>query len=254
MPTLPARVRPRFLAPDLEVDARDSYLPADESRHLTRVLRLGPGAVVSVFDGRGREYLAEVAEVRDARVRLAILEPIAPAAEPAVPLTLVQGLLKGSAMDDVVRDATMMGATVIRPVLTGHVAVKPALATRAENVERWRRVAVASAKQSRRATVPEVHPVSSLGEALAAQPSNLRLLFVEPSAERPTRPLRALLDQPPPSGASLLIGPEGGWTVEEIALAEAASAMLVSLGSLTLRADAAPIAAFAVVRALWDTA
>ena len=59
-------------------------------------------------------------------------------------------------MDEIVRDATMMGATIIQPVVTAHTAVKPAFAKRGENVERWRRIAIASAKQSRRATLPDV--------------------------------------------------------------------------------------------------
>src|SRR5689334_3386660 len=108
MPTLPARVHPRFLAPDLDPAAATAHLPADESRHLTRVLRLGVGAVVSVFDGRGHECLATVAEARDGRVTLSIVERVVPVAEPTVSLTLMIAVLKGAAMDDVVRDATMM--------------------------------------------------------------------------------------------------------------------------------------------------
>src|SRR3982750_4588512 len=104
MPTPPARLRPRFLAPHLTPDALETHLPADESRHLTRVLRLGVDAVVAVFDGRGRECLATGIDARESRVTLRILESIAPVAEPAVTLTLVQAVLKGTAMDDVVRD------------------------------------------------------------------------------------------------------------------------------------------------------
>jgi len=252
MPTPPARLRPRFLAPDLDPGALETQLPADESRHLTRVLRLGVEAIVSVFDGRGHECLAQVVGVRDSRVTLRILESIAPVAEPAVALTLIQAVLKGTAMDDVVRDATMMGAVRIQPVLSEHVAVKSSMALRPENVERWRRVAVASAKQSRRATIPEIAEPMTLDRALHADVAGRRLMFVEPSAGRDTRSPRSLLDQPAPSGVELLIGPEGGWAVEEIDMAEARGATLVSLGSLTLRADAAPIAAIAVVRALWD--
>src|SRR3982751_2947586 len=105
MPTPPARVHPRFLARDLDPASPLAHLPADESQHLTRVLRLGVGAVVSVFDGRGHECLATVLEAHAGRVTLSIVEPIAPVAEPAVPLTLMAAVLKGAAMDDVVRDA-----------------------------------------------------------------------------------------------------------------------------------------------------
>ncbi|MEO7273374.1 MAG: RsmE family RNA methyltransferase, partial [Vicinamibacterales bacterium] len=251
MPTPPARVRPRFLAPDLDPGALEAHLPADESRHLTRVLRLGVDALVSVFDGRGRECLAQVVDARDSRVTLRILQSIVPVAAPAVPLTLVQAVLKGTAMDDVVRDATMMGAVRIQPLLTEHVTVKPALAMRAENVERWRRIAIASAKQSRRATIPEIAEPVPLERALSVDEGGLRLIFVEPSAGRETRSMRSLLDRPAPSGVTLVIGPEGGWAVEEIDLAIQHGALAVSLGALTLRADAMPIAAIAALRTLW---
>src|SRR5687767_14907679 len=99
MTTKPACVRPRFLAPDFDPAASEAWLPADESRHLTRVLRLDAGAVVSVFDGRGGEWLARVTGARDSEVTVAVLEPVEPAAESRVPFTLVQGLLKGAAMD-----------------------------------------------------------------------------------------------------------------------------------------------------------
>ncbi len=196
MPTPPARIRPRFLAPDLTADSLETYLPADESRHLTRVLRLGVDAVVAVFDGRGRECLATVVEARDARVTVRILEALAPIAEPLVRLTLIQAVLKGAAMDDVVRDATMMGAVRIQPVLTEHVTVKAAVAARPENVDRWSRIAVASAKQSRRATVPQIAAPISFERALSADDGSLRLMFVEPSADRATRSVRSFLISP----------------------------------------------------------
>ena len=252
MPPPPARVHPRFLAPDLDPGAAEARLPPDESRHLTRVLRLGPGAVVALFDGHGRECLARVTDARADRVVLAIIERTAPAAQPQVPLTLVQAVLKGAAMDDVVRDATMMGVAGIQPVMTEHVAVKTVLATRAGNVDRWRRIAVASAKQSRRATIPVIAAPVEIARALAVDEGGLRLIFVEPSAGRDTRTLRSLLDHPAPAAVTLLLGPEGGWAAGEIDLAVQRGAVPVSLGSLTLRADAMPVAAIAAVRMLWE--
>ena len=252
MPTPPARVHPRFLAPEFDPAAPTAHLPPDESRHLTRVLRLGVGAFVSVFDGRGHECLATVAEAHDTRVTLTIVEPIAPVAEPGVSLTLMIAVLKGAAMDDVVRDATMMGAARIRPVLTEHVAVKPSVVLRAENVDRWKRVAIAAAKQSRRATIPEVAAPVTFDAAMSRDDPGLRLMFVEPSARQETRSVRSLLGQPAPSHLTLLVGPEGGWAAGEIDLATARGALPVSLGSMTLRADAMPIAAIAIVRLLWE--
>jgi 16S rRNA (uracil1498-N3)-methyltransferase len=252
MTTKPARARPRFLAPDLDPASAETRLPLDESRHLTRVLRLEAGAVVSVFDGRGHEFLARVTDARDALVRLALLEPVQSTPESPVRFTLVQAILKGAAMDDVVRDATMMGAAAIQPALTQHLAVKPALAARRENVDRWRRIAVASAKQSRRATVPDVREPVALEGALSAQSADPVFMFVEPSAGRATRPVRAVVGSAQPARAALVVGPEGGWAAEELDFAEGAGVVLLTLGQLTLRAEAVPMAAMAIFRMLWE--
>jgi 16S rRNA (uracil1498-N3)-methyltransferase len=252
MPTNPARMLPRFLAPALVPGSSDARLPADESRHLTRVLRLGPGDVVAVFDGRGHEYLARVTGARDGEVTVALLDRIEPAPEPRVPFTLIQAILKGSAMDDVVRDATMLGAAAIRPVVSRHIAVKPALALRKENADRWRRIAVASAKQSRRGTVPVIAEPAPLEAALREHKSDLLLLFIEPSAEREAQSMRSLMGPNPPARAALVVGPEGGWADDEIAVAIAAGSVLVTLGGLTLRAETVPLVASAQFRLAMD--
>jgi 16S rRNA (uracil1498-N3)-methyltransferase len=251
MTTKPARIPPRFLVPDLDPAAGEAHLPVDESRHLTRVLRLDRGAIVSAFDGRGREYLSQVTSTSGSRVTVALLEPVEAAAGPPVPFTLVQAIVKGSAMDEIVRDATMMGAAIVQPVLTAHTAVKPAVAARHENVERWRRIAVASAKQSRRATLPEIRDVNELDAALPTHASDLVLMFVEPSAGRRVRSLREFFGSPQPQRAALVIGPEGGWASAELDAAEAHGAELVTLGPLTLRAESVPMAAMAVFSVLW---
>src|SRR5688500_15066037 len=98
-------------------------LPKDEAEHLVRVLRLAPGDTVAVFDGRGLERLAKVitADRRDVRVQL--LSRVDPAVEATVPLTLVQAVLKGDKMDDVVRDAVMLGVAAVQPIVTTRTEV-----------------------------------------------------------------------------------------------------------------------------------
>jgi 16S rRNA (uracil1498-N3)-methyltransferase len=146
----------------------------------------------------------------------------------------------------------MMGAAIIQPVLTAHTAVKASLGQRPANLERWRRVAVASAKQSRRATLPDVRATVDFATALSAHSADLVLMFVEPSAGRQTRSLRAFVGSSRPDRAALLVGPEGGWSDEELDAAEARGAALVTLGHLTLRAEAVPMAAMAIFSVLWD--
>src|SRR5436305_6427458 len=167
-PTRPTRQHPapphpsiippvhRFFAPALDPGDETVTLPKDEAEHLTRVLRMGVGDTVSLFDGRGHEVSARVisADRRDVRVQL--MSRVEPAAEPAVSLTLAQAVIKGDKMDDVVRDAVMLGAAAIQPIVTKRTEVTVAALIRSARVDRWRRLAIASVKQSRRAVLPEV--------------------------------------------------------------------------------------------------
>lgn len=242
---------PRFLAPELDPASTHVTLSAEESHHLTRVLRLGVGDEVAVFDGRGREFRARVDEVGRDTVRLTLEAPIVPAAEPRVTITLVQAVLKGDGMDTVVRDATMMGAAAIVPVLSARVAVKHRALESGKAVERWRRVALASAKQCRRATLPGIPAPRPLDDWLASAPMGVCLILVEPSAGVPSRSLRDYLAAPPPERVSLLVGPEGGWAASELDAATASGCVPISLGHLTLRAEAAPIVALSMCRVVF---
>ena len=103
----------RFLAPALDPGDDTVTLPHDEAEHLTRVLRLGVGDTIAVFDGRGHEFLGRVASAMRRDVRVQILQPLDPVPESPVPLTLVAAVLKGDRMDDVVRDSVMIGVAAI---------------------------------------------------------------------------------------------------------------------------------------------
>lgn len=244
-----AAVLPRFYAPSLDPAAAEVTLPPDEAAHLTRVLRLGEGDEVAVFDGRGAEVRARVARAGRGAVTLAIVERVVPAPEPAVPLALAQAVLKADAMDDVVRDATMMGVARIDPIVSGHVVVKARVMASGRPLDRWRRIAVSSAKQCRRATVPAIAEPRPIADWLRQPRDEWRLLLVEPGAATGGEAgMRALLDRPRPASIAVVVGPEGGWSAAERDLAIAAGCLPVSLGALTLRADAVPVAALAVLR------
>jgi 16S rRNA (uracil1498-N3)-methyltransferase len=239
-------------------------------------LRLGVGDTVAVFDGRGREFLAQVALAAKRQVRVQLLSRLEPASEPVVAITLVQAVLKADKMDDVVRDAVMLGVTAIQPIVTRRSETTVAALMRGARVERWQRVALASVKQSRRAVLPEVRMPLTLETYLGDPPAALRLMLVEPAAAgnvdrtrwhgqgdeaseaaeageeaEPVRTLSFLQGQRPPHDAAVLVGPEGGWTHDECAAAERNGVQLVTLGQRTLRADAVPIAAISVLQFLW---
>jgi len=243
----------RFFAPALDPGDETTLLPRDEGEHLTRVLRLGVGDTVSVFDGRGREFMARVASARRRDVRVELVSRLEPAEEFPVALTLAQAVLKTDTMDDVVRDAVMLGVSAVQPIVTRRAEVTVAALLRGARVDRWRRVALASVKQSRRAVLPEIRTPLTLDSYLEEPQPALAMMLVEPSAGAGVESLSALRGLPVPQDASVLVGPEGGWVESEWTSARARGVRLMTLGARTLRADAVPVAAISVLQFLWES-
>jgi len=241
----------RFFAPSLDPGDETVLLPRDEGEHLTRVLRLGVGDTVAVFDGRGHEWIARVASAVRRDVRVQLVSRADAAVEPQVPITIAQAVLKGEKMDDVIRDAAMLGAAAVQPIVTTRAETTVAALMRGSRVDRWRRVALASVKQARRAVLPDIRMPLTLEHVLEEPPSALRLMLVEPSAAADVEPLSMIQKLPIPADATLFIGPEGGWTEHEWSAAQAHGVRLVTLGRRTLRADAVPVAAISVLQFLW---
>jgi 16S rRNA (uracil1498-N3)-methyltransferase len=241
----------RFFAPSLDPGDETVTLPREEAEHLTRVLRLGAGDTVAVFDGRGHEFVARVTSAVRRDVRVQIVSRVEPVAESGVALTLAQAVLKGDKMDDVIRDAVMLGVSAIQPIVTRRSETTVAALMKGARVERWRRVALASVKQSRRAVLPEIRMPLTLEVALGEPAAALRLMLVEPAASADVEPISVLQRAPAPADATLFVGPEGGWAAEEWTSAAAHGVRLMALGPRTLRADAVPIAAISVLQFLW---
>jgi 16S rRNA (uracil1498-N3)-methyltransferase len=249
-------VQPRAYAPDLDPAQAITTLSSEESAHLVRVLRLGAGARVLVFDGRGTQYLARIATAAKDSVTLSLLEPVPPASEPRVRLTLAQAVLKGDKMDAVVRDATMMGVSAVIPLITERTVIPRSAVELGRVRERWHRIAVASAKQCGRAIVPDIGPPERLTDLFEAQdaPDVLRIQLVEPGAavsatEAP--PDDGLPSEPSPEGTLIAIGPEGGWAPEEMEQAREAGWQPWTIGARTLRAESAPLAALSILTYAW---
>lgn len=242
---------PRFLVPLLDPGSREAALPAEEAHHLTRVLRLKVGDDVAVFDGKGQEFVARVAAAARGAVTVTLLQPVVSGARPTVALTLVQSVLKGDAMDQVIRDCTMVGVQAVRPVISARTTVKTALVSKA--AERWRRIALASAKQCGRATLPAIEDAVPFENWLGRAGLVDTFILLEPStAVAGVVTVRQLAQRAAPARATLVVGPEGGWTEEERDRALQAGCTPLSLGRMTLRADAVPFAAAAALLAVWE--
>jgi 16S rRNA (uracil1498-N3)-methyltransferase len=242
-------VRPRFHVPEINSSAERVELPEEEAEHLVRVLRLGVGDQVDVIDGRGGLWRSEIVQVGKRSAAVRAIEPGIPARELSMPFSLIVSVLKGDKLDDVVRDAVMLGVTSIRPVVSERSEIGLAALAKGTRIARWQRIAVASAKQCGRAVVPEIYAAAPLDWYLAEKSTATRVMCVEPSAALgEVHPVQTI---PRPASIHLMIGPEGGWAVSEVAAAHDSGAILMSLGARTLRADAVPIVALTALLTTW---
>lgn len=244
-------VIPRVYAPAAGQAGADVELDADEAAHLVRVLRLRAGAEVRVFDGAGREWVAAVRVAGKSHVTLALGAPAVPAPEPRVTYGLAVAVLKGDATDDVVRDAVMLGAAAVRPFVAARSETSLSALEKGRRVARWRRVAIASAKQCGRAVVPVIHDPILAERLWTDAPGPMRLLLLEPGADTAAV---ALADLPVPGGVTFAVGPEGGWSPAEVAAALGAGWRPARLGGRVLRAATAPLVALAAAQAVWRDA
>lgn len=244
---------PRFYAPAARTGGEAVELPPEEADHLARVLRLRTGAAIRVFDGHGREFEAVVDRIGKNGASVRVGRSCTTQAEARVAITLAHAVLKGDKMDAVVRDAVMMGAAAIQPLVSARTETAVATLHRGNRRRRWERIAIASAKQCGRAVVPAILEPRTFGDAVtnraSATPSDLGLMFVEPAATNRMLTL-ADLPSPAPDRATVLIGPEGGWTTDEIDLASH-TCRFVTLGPRTLRADAMALVALSALFAHW---
>lgn len=230
----------RFFVPPEAVQGNRVVLPPEESHHVATVLRLRPGERIVVFDGRGQDYVVDLAAVTPRAVEGRVIETRS-GARPVVHLTLVQGVPKGGKMDTIIRQGTELGIGRFVPVLTRRAVARPSPA----RGERWRRIAAEAAKQSGRSTVPVVEDPLSFSDVW---PLLQHVLVLIPWEGERSRSIGALLTQNRSARAvAICIGPEGGWTLEEVRAAVAHGAHPVTLGELILRTETAGLAATAMV-------
>jgi 16S rRNA (uracil1498-N3)-methyltransferase len=241
--------------PRLHVDAPlvagDAFtLPAGASRHV-QVLRLQPGDPITLFDGSGGQWQAEVVDIGRKAVQARLLVHEAVERELRTPVTLALGMPANERMDALVEKAAELGAAAIVPLVCERSVLRLAGERAERRRDHWQAVAIAACEQSGRNRVPLIHPPQALREALAAAPAEaLRLVL---SLADGTQPLRTRLAAAGGAPLWLLSGPEGGLSPAELGSAAAAGFLPTTLGARVLRADTAPLAALAVVAALEES-
>lgn len=228
-------------------------LTGDQAIHLARVLRAAPGQIYDIV-ANGFLHRAEIISVstggnaEEQKIDFLLHEELS--AEAALPLHLLLAVFKFDHMEWAIEKSTELGVSRITPILARRTE-KHLAQSSAKRVERWRRIALEASKQSRRTDIPEIADPTPLKSALAQEKSPTRILLSETeqtttlSAALETS-LRATASEAVSQSTAIAIGPEGGWTPEEMALFTQHQWQPVTLGPRILRAETAAIAAIAI--------
>jgi 16S rRNA (uracil1498-N3)-methyltransferase len=210
---------------------------------------LQPGDDVVVLSGSGREYLGKIVSITPDEVKTAILSERFSDANPVIELTIAIGFLKEKKMDDLVRQLTELGISRFQPFYAKRSVSRPGSDRMATRVRRWEKIAKEAIKQCRRGTIPEINPAVSLDEVLSLTAgSDVKILFWEEQKNTPPSPGQHHSEDGAPLSVTILLGPEGGLTMEEVAAARKVGFDACSLGPRILKAETAAIAACAVIQ------
>ena len=230
-----------FVSPE-RVQGVRATLDEAAHRHLVKVLRLGPGAAIRLFDGRGTEIEARIEAVGRVSVEVLLGERHR-VAGPACDITLLQAVPRGERMDLIVQKTTELGVARIVPVLVEHGMVKPA----SDRNRRWRIIAEEAARQCERADVPQIEESVRLADAITAMAGYVGSRFILWESEQMLSFRQALAAGP--RQVALLVGPEGGFTHSEVAMCASAGFQATRLGPRILRSETAAIVAVALAQA-----
>ena len=241
---------PRFFIKPEQIQDNTVVITGTEAHHITRVLRLGPGATVTLLDGCGNLYLSQIERTEKGSVHCRVLQCEPAGGEPPVRVVLVQGLAKGERMDYVIQKGTELGASEYLPVYCKRSVVRLDAKKEAARRERWQRIALEASKQCGRGVVPLVHEPVGWSAALSLIPASALVLV--PWEEETACTLKdELKARPRPAAVYILIGPEGGLEKREVDEARGCGAIPVTLGPRILRTETAGPAVITMVLYQW---
>jgi 16S rRNA (uracil1498-N3)-methyltransferase len=218
-------------------------LPEAQAHYIGRVLRLAPGAAVQLFDGSGREYLGELAEVGKKSVSVELREIFDGLAESPLRIHLGQGLSRGERMDWAIQKATELGVAEITPLVSERCEVRLKDERADKRLAHWRQIAISACEQCGRSVLPVIHAPLNLDDWQRQVQAELKLVL-HPVAE-------PLASHARPSSLAFLIGPEGGLSDAEVEQAKHHGFHAARLGPRVLRTETAPVVALSVAQQLW---
>ncbi|QSV55622.1 MAG: 16S rRNA (uracil(1498)-N(3))-methyltransferase [Dolichospermum sp. UKL201] len=222
-----------------QLQANQLLLTPQQQHYLLRVLRLRDGDKFIVMDGMGKWWLARLQGEQGE-----VLEPLEVKTELPVAITLMMALPKGNGFDEIVRCCTELGVTCIAPILSDRTLLNPSH----QKLERWQRIASEAAEQSERAVVPTILQPVAFNTAIKETTATYRYIC-EARGDYPH--LQQVINKTA-NEIIIAIGPEGGWTNQELEIAIASGFQPISLGRRILRAVTAPIVAISLIAAYFE--
>jgi len=220
-----------------------SEITGDEASHISRVLRLGVGDKVELFNGSGKIALSEILEISKQSVLVTVKEIYQSDSEPKAKIVLFQGIAKETKMDYIIQKATELGVSEIVPVETEFSVVK--IKDADKKVQRWQKIATDAAKQCKRGAVPKIAMPVSFGEALKELKE--KEIYFAPYEGATEGSLKELAFGKTPASAGYIIGPEGGFSEKEAKAFIDNRIPVVTLGKRILRTETAATATLAIL-------
>jgi 16S rRNA (uracil1498-N3)-methyltransferase len=234
----------RFFIPPEQLDGPRPFISGSDARHLRVVLRLQPGDVIAVLDGRGNECQARIVSMDHEKVYVDLQSAVSRETDSPVELTLAQGYLKDKKMDALVRPLTELGVTRWIPFMAARSVPVPDQKRLAARRQRWQKITLEALKQCGRRRPMAIDPVMSFQQALeAARPCDVKLVFWEKTAESRDR---ISIQTVKPASLFVLIGPEGGFDAHEVDRARQEGFLTAGMGPRILRAETAALCAAVV--------
>lgn len=235
---------PRIYTPEILSLNHTLDLDTQASIHLVKVLRLKEGAELRLFNGDGCEYLAHIISAGKKNAQIQISEILSSDSKVSLPLHLGQVVSKGDRMDFTIQKATELGITDITPLWSERCDVRLKGERLEKKMEHWQKVAISACEQSGRNHIPTIHPAMNYNEWANLVESEVKLILH-------TRDQKPLSDIKTPSSVALLVGPEGGFTDDEVSLCTQQGFTGLTLGPRILRTETAALAALSLFQYLW---
>ena len=239
---------PRIFSPEALHEGKLLEIEKDNSQYIKNVLRMRPGDKLSLFDGRGSEHEAVIVDLSEGRLSLKIGEKINVGVS-NLNVTLAQSFPKGSKMDFIIQKSTELGADRIIPFISSR-SIPRLSETKAETrCERWRKIAIEASRQCGRAKIPEVTGIVTFEEMLTMrEEESLGILLWEDESEKGIKEILRDERYHPLDKFFIVVGPEGGFSKEEVERATAHNFISATMGALILRTETAPLAILSILQ------